>query len=70
MTDNGNGNGKPGKNGITAAEAIEAAKGSRGFVTTIAKHLGCSRCYVYQLNFTLINSSFNNQILESTKSMA
>jgi len=43
MIDNGNGNGKPGKNGITAAEAIEAAKGSRGFVTTIAKQLGCPR---------------------------
>lgn len=43
MAKNGNGN------GITAAEAIKAVKSSRGFVTTIAKQLGCTRCHVYAL---------------------
>ena len=36
-------------NGFTAEQCIEATKGSRGFVTTIANRLGCSRTYVYQL---------------------
>ena len=34
---------------ITARQAIEAVKDSRGFVTTVAKRLGCSRRYVYAL---------------------
>lgn len=34
---------------ITAAQAIEAVKGSKGFVTTIAKRLGCGRGNVYAL---------------------
>lgn len=34
---------------ITAAEAIEAVKDSRGFITTIAKRLGCTRGNVYAL---------------------
>lgn len=34
---------------ITAKEAIEAVKDSKGFVTTIAKRLGCSRSNVYAL---------------------
>jgi hypothetical protein len=38
-----------GKNGITAQEAIQAAKDSQGFVTTIAAKLGCTRDYVYKL---------------------
>lgn len=36
-------------NGYTAEQCIEAARDSRGFVTTIAKRLGCTRGYVYQL---------------------
>jgi hypothetical protein len=36
-------------NGYTAEQCITAAKDSRGFVTTIAKRLGCTRSYVYQL---------------------
>lgn len=36
-------------NGFTAAQVIEAVKGSRGFVTTIAKRLGCDRTYIYKL---------------------
>lgn len=36
-------------NGFTAEQVIEAVKGSRGFVTTIAKQLGCDRTYVYRL---------------------
>lgn len=36
-------------NGITAEQAIEAAKGSKGFVTAIAGRLGCTRRYVYVL---------------------
>lgn len=36
-------------NGYGAAEVIEAVKGSKGFVTTIAKALGCSRMHVYRL---------------------
>lgn len=40
-----NGNG----NGFTAAEVIEAIKGSKGFVSTIAKALGCQRTYIYKL---------------------
>jgi hypothetical protein len=38
-----------GGNGFTAAQCIEAAQNSRGFVTSIAKRLGCSRTYVYTL---------------------
>ena len=34
---------------ITATQAIEAAKGSRGFITTIANRLGVSRQTVYNL---------------------
>lgn len=34
---------------ITAREAIEAIRDSRGFVTVIAKRLGCSRRHVYNL---------------------
>lgn len=37
------------KNGYTAEQIIEAIKGSRGFVTAVAKKLGCTRPYVYQL---------------------
>lgn len=36
-------------NGITAEKAIEAARDSKGFVTTIARRLGCSRQHVYNL---------------------
>lgn len=36
-------------NGITAQEAIEAIRGSGGFVTEIAKRLGVSRTHVYRL---------------------
>ena len=36
-------------NGFTAAQVIEAIKDSRGFVTTVAKRLGCDRTYVYRL---------------------
>lgn len=34
-------------NGITAEEAIKAIKDSKGFVTTVAKRLGCTRQHVY-----------------------
>jgi hypothetical protein len=34
---------------ITAKQAIEAARGSRGFVTTIARQLACDRTHVYRL---------------------
>jgi len=34
---------------ITAKQAIEAIKDSKGFVVTIAKRLGCSRSNVYAL---------------------
>lgn len=34
---------------ITAEQAIEAARGSKGFVTTVAKRLDCSRPTVYKL---------------------
>lgn len=34
---------------ITAKQAIEAIKGSRGFITTVANRLGCSRMNVYLL---------------------
>lgn len=34
---------------ITAKEAIAATKDSKGFVTTIAKRLGCTRANVYAL---------------------
>jgi hypothetical protein len=34
---------------ITAKQAIEAARGSKGFVTTIARQLGCDRTHVYRL---------------------
>ena len=44
MASNGNG-----QNGISATQAIEAARDSKGFVTIIAKRLGCSRTYVYTL---------------------
>jgi hypothetical protein len=36
-------------NGFTAEQVIEAVKDSRGFVSTIAKRLGCQRTYVYKL---------------------
>lgn len=36
-------------NGYTAAQVIEAINNSRGFVSTIAKNLGCSRMHVYRL---------------------
>lgn len=36
-------------NGFTAKQCIEAAQGSRGFVTTIAKRLGCDRTHIYRL---------------------
>lgn len=36
-------------NGYTAAEVIAAIQNTRGFVTTIAKNLGCSRMHVYRL---------------------
>lgn len=36
-------------NGFTAAEVIEAIKGSKGFVSTIANRLGCQRTYIYKL---------------------
>lgn len=34
---------------ITAKEAIEAVQGSRGFITTVAKKLGCTRGNIYAL---------------------
>lgn len=37
------------KNGYTAEQVIKAIKDSKGFVTTIAKRLGCERPYVYVL---------------------
>lgn len=37
------------RNEITAEQCVEAARDSRGFVTTIAKRLGCTRSYVYKL---------------------
>jgi hypothetical protein len=36
-------------NGYTATQAIEAIKDSKGFVTTIANRLGCTRKTVYNL---------------------
>jgi hypothetical protein len=36
-------------NGISATKAIAAAQGSKGFITTIAKNLDCSRTHVYNL---------------------
>lgn len=36
-------------NGITAAEIVEAIKGSKGLVTVVAKRLGYSRMHVYRL---------------------
>ena len=36
-------------NGITAQQAIEATQGSGGYVSVIAKRLGCSQRYVYNL---------------------
>jgi hypothetical protein len=36
-------------NGFTAAQVIEAIRKSRGFVSTIAKRLGCERTYIYKL---------------------
>lgn len=36
-------------NGITAEQAIAAVRETKGFVTTIAKRLGCSRKHVYTL---------------------
>jgi len=35
------------KNGFTADEFIKAIEGSGGFVTTIARRVGCSRTTVY-----------------------
>jgi hypothetical protein len=34
---------------ITATQAIEAVEGSRGFITTVARKLGCTRGNVYAL---------------------
>ncbi len=34
---------------ITAKQAIEAVKDSKGFITTVAKRLGCDRTTVYRL---------------------
>ena len=34
---------------ITAKQAIEAVTDSKGFITTIAKRLGCARLTVYRL---------------------
>ena len=36
-------------NGFTAEQCIKAAQDSRGFVTDIARRLGCTRTYVYKL---------------------
>ena len=36
-------------NGITAEQAIEATRDSKGLVTYIAKKLGCTRQHVYNL---------------------
>lgn len=36
-------------NGFKAEDVIAAIEGSRGFVTEIAKRLGCGRTYVYTL---------------------
>lgn len=36
-------------NGLTAKECIAVVDGSKGFVTVIAKRLGITRSYVYQL---------------------
>ena len=36
-------------NGYKAEDVIAAIEGSRGFVTEIAKRLGCARTYVYTL---------------------
>lgn len=54
-------------NGITAAQAIEAAKGSKGFITTIAKRLGCSRRYVYNLMDKY--STFKDAIIDERELM-
>lgn len=50
-------------NGYTAEEIIEAVKDSRGFVTTIAKKLGCARPYVYQLakKFPTVQAAIDNE---------
>lgn len=37
------------ENGISETKAIKAARGSNGFVTSIAKTLKCSRTHVYNL---------------------
>ena len=34
---------------VTQKQAIEATKGSRGFVTAIAKRLNVTRCHIYKL---------------------
>ena len=34
---------------ITQKQAIEAVRGSRGFITAIAKRIGCERSHVYNL---------------------
>jgi hypothetical protein len=34
---------------ISVTKAIKAAKGSKGFITQIAKNLNCSRTYVYDM---------------------
>jgi hypothetical protein len=36
-------------NGITAEQAIEAIQGSGGYVSVIARRLGCSQRYVYNI---------------------
>lgn len=50
-------------NGFTAVEIIEAVKGSKGFVTTIAKRLGCERSYVYKLakKFPTVQEALDNE---------
>lgn len=36
-------------NGITAKETVDAIRSSKGFITTVAKRLNCSRQHVYNL---------------------
>lgn len=50
-------------NGYTAENVIEAVKESRGFVTTIAKRLGCSRYNVYKLaeKFPTVQQAINEE---------
>ena len=55
------------KNGYTAEQCIEAARGSRGFITTIAKRLGCDRTYVYRLRDKY--STFAQAIIDERESL-